>query len=163
MNVTKNTWYVRWFQYNCVVLDRFTNKYVATTTCGGIDSYRLERYQSGTNLCHFMRTLFFGSLVMLATLVGYGVILTTLFMPFYLIGTFKVAVVVGVTVALIAILIATIYLLLVVFPKMFHATRNSLHNMVTIPSDGNPTMIAVIWQWLIGVKNKFCPTITFKN
>lgn len=163
MNVTHDAWYVRWFHYNCLVLDRFSHQHVELGDSGEIYSHRLHRYRYSTNLCQFMRTLVLGTLVTLVTVAWYGLILAMVIMPFYLMGTAKVAVIIGIVMAFLVALCALIYFLIEVFPKVFHTVKDALHDMVTPPAEGNPSMTAVIWQWVKGIKNKFCPTITFKS
>ena len=162
MNVTKNVWYARWFRYNCLVIDRFLHNNVDYSD-GEVSSPRLYRYRNGTDLCQFMRTLVFGTLATLATIVWYGLVVATVISPFYLMGTVKVTIILGIVVAFIAALCALIYFLLEVFPKMVYAVGGTLREMVTPPPVGNPGMMVIIWQWIKGIKNKFCPTITFKS
>ena len=59
MEAHSDQWYVGWFRWSCRVLDRFVR----------LRRYdREHRYQHGTNLCHFFRTLFWGTTVAAASL-----------------------------------------------------------------------------------------------
>lgn len=163
MNVTTDAWYVRWFRYNCVVLDQFTSNHVEFDHNGEIDSPRWNRYSRGTNLCQFMRTLVLGTLVLGVTLAFYAFVISMLFMPIYFLGATTVGTAVGIVVAGVIAVLGLVYFMLELFPKAVRNVGNKLSDMVTPSPEGNPGILSVIWLWAKGVAKKFCPTITFKR
>lgn len=149
MKAQINQWYVRWFLWNCGVLDQFTGK------------RRAVQYAQGTNLCHFFRTMLLGSMVTMLSLGAWAYLLITMFvMPFVLFNFVSVAIAVGgvVTMFAAALLVA---LLCTVAPGAVSKAYNKLMHRHKPPSDKPPGIAQVIWAYVQGVKNRFCPTIRF--
>lgn len=149
MKAEINQWYVRWFLWNCGVLDQFTGK------------RRAVQYEQGTNLCHFFRTLLLGSMVAVLSVGLWAYLLITIFvMPFVLFNFVSVAISVGVAITLLAAVVALVLLFTVVPSAMVHA-YNKFTNKQKPPSDKPPGIAQVAWAYIMGIKNRFCPTIRF--
>lgn len=149
MQVHMNEWYVRWFLWNCEVLAQFTGK------------RKWADYEKGTNLCHFFRTILLGSLITVLSLGVWAYMLITLFvMPFVLFQFVSVAITVGIVVAVIAAGIALAFTVTVLpgvvsgaYHKFTHRQKPATHTQTGLRH--------VAWSYMMGIKNRFCPTIKF--
>ena len=149
MKAQINQWYVRWFLWNCGVLDKFTGK------------SRADQYAQGTNLCHFFRTILLGSMVTLLSVGLWVYLLITMFvMPFVLFNFVSVAITVGGIVTILAAA-AAVVLLSTVVPSAVMSAYNKFTNKQKPPSDKPPGIAQVAWAYVMGIKNRFCPTIRF--
>jgi hypothetical protein len=149
MKAEINQWYVKWFLWNCRVLDQFTGK------------RRTEQYTQGTNLCHFFRTLLLGSMVAVLSVGLWAYLLISIFvMPFVLFNFVSVAISVGVAITLLAAAVALVLLGTVAPSAVAHAYKK-ITNSVKPDSDKPPGITQVAWAYIMGIKNRFCPTIRF--
>lgn len=149
MQAQINQWYVRWFLWNCGVLDQFTGK------C------RTHQYAQGTNLCHFFRTLLLGSMVTVLSVGLWAYLLITMFvMPFVLFNFVSLAITVGGVVTMFAVVLAVMFLCSVV-PYAVTKAYKKINHRAPAPSDKPPGIAQVAWAYIMGIKNRFCPTIRF--
>lgn len=150
MDARDSQWYVRWFLWNCRVLDRFLPR----VGC------REFRYERGTNLCHFFRTLLFGSIVVVSSVaVWMFTAWTVLIMPWIV---FDAARLVGV-IAIVAVACGAFVAIVAGACSAPVAVKwvSSKAQKVLVNNKGNPSFFAVVASYLSGVKNRFCPTIRF--
>ena len=156
MQVNSDQWYVKWFLWNCNILDRWLNP--------GYASRRVERAMNkGTDLCTFFRTILLGTLVVLLNLAVWAwVAFVMLVMPFLLFNVTTVAMTVGLFVVLFAaaMLVATA---VVGAPEAIRWVARKTSSAVKKAPQRAPTFLQVFGRYLIGVKQRFCPTITIKD
>jgi hypothetical protein len=144
-----NQWYVRWFLWNCKVLDVFW------------DLKRTQKCAQGTNLCDFFRTIMWGSVVAVLSVAVWAYLLITIFvMPFVLFNFVSVAISVGILVALFAAALL-VALMCTVLPDAVRAGYRKLTNTPAAAPNKPPGITHIVWTYLQGVKNRFCPTIRF--
>jgi len=149
MQAQLNQWYVRWFLWNCKVMDTFLGR------------HNVDRYTQGTNLCHFFRTLMLGSVVtVMSVAVWLYMLITLVVMPFVLFNFVSVAITVGVAVMMFVVVVTCVAVILVA-PGAVRAAYNKITNTVKTPSDKPPGIMQVVWAYVVGIKNRFCPTIKF--
>jgi hypothetical protein len=149
MQAQINQWYVRWFLWNCEVLDKFWDK------------NRTRKYAQGTNLCDFFRTILLGTLITMLSLAIWAYMIITVFvMPFVLFNFVSVAVTVGVWLAAVMALFLLVIVLTTVPTVVLDAYDRFTHT-IKAPSDKPPSLTQVTWVYLKGIKNRFCPTIRF--
>ena len=149
MQAQLNQWYVRWFLWNCKVMDMFLGRRNA------------NRYSQGTNLCHFFRTLMLGSLVtVLSVAVWAYMLITMLVMPFVLFNFVSVAVTVGVVVTMFAVIVGVVAVIAVA-PAVIAGAAARVNNKVKDTAQSPPGLARVAWAYVMGIKNRFCPTIKF--
>lgn len=152
MITNSNAWYVKWFMWNCHVLDKFSNSYP-----------RHIRYEQGTNLCTFFQILFWGTLVQVLSVVTWAyVIMTFLILPWWLFSITQVLTVVGITLGILGI-IALVVSMLVGAPEIKQWVQKKAHTMFTPEPNHTPKFYQVAAQYVMGIKRKFCPTIQFKK
>ena len=151
MEAHSDQWYVGWFRWSCRVLDRFVR----------LRRYdREHRYQHGTNLCHFFRTLFWGTTVAAASLAmwawtAYVVVVMPLTM-FPLAGLAHTIGLVLACIAGLAVLVFSVLLVLSAAEKVPEIAGKVKPNMERAPG-----FARVAWTYVRSVKQRFCPTITF--
>ena len=147
MKTSVNAWYVRWFMWNCRVLENvFPNK--------------IMYYENGTNLCQFFRTLLFGTIAAVWSIAVYVYIATVaLIMPFVLFGAMPVISTLAIVIAAVSLFIGSI--VLVMYTAERSSDASSWITEKTMGTSEHPTFLAVIVNYIVGVKKKFCPTITF--
>jgi hypothetical protein len=159
MLIDQRTWYARWFQWNCRVLDRaWPNRW---------HDDRESRYQGGTNLCHFMRTIMLGSLAAVISVVAMlAPIAALIVIPWLLYGLLPVASAwIGVITAL-AALVALTWLLAEAMPKAFAAAKAraaDAGDRAWSRIEAAPGFFGLIVRWLVAIKQRACPTIRFKG
>lgn len=158
MLVNSNLWYVRWFKFNCKVMDKFTGK------CALMESSRREhKFHDHASLCQFFRINVLGTLVQASSLATHmyaaGVFLVA---PFVLFSFFQVVITVLVVLAAIAFLVGLACLGFLAGPisNFVTGTRNKMHNYLH-SNDQSPGMINLIIHYILALKAKFCPTIHF--
>jgi hypothetical protein len=153
MVLDSNLWYVKWFMWSCHVLDYFCS------TSEGRDWWRRSwEYNDGTNLCHFFRTLMWGTLITSATAALYlYAVYVLIYLPFHLF-TFHdisfVAMLVTFMLAGVAVLILGVIFGLEYLGRFFRFLQKE-----TV----RPSFVRVTMTYLAAVKKKYCPTITFKG
>jgi len=150
MELTKNQWYVRWFFWSLAVCDEF------------VPNNSSWRYRSGTNLCHFCRTLFWGTAVLLVHVAFYGSAIGVVsVLPIYLFGFGGYLWTLFCMGAFVLFIMGT-KLLWVRFVQ-FMRRRNELKTEAppVQPTRQGPSFFKVLWQYVVAVKGKFCPVITF--
>jgi hypothetical protein len=139
MELTKNIWYVRWFFFNCKILDRYC-----------LSSYREKQYKNGTNLCHFIRTLLYGSLALFLLTFLYTYIIYVIVLPFILFPYMEVIITIAMTIFVI-ISTTSVFLILIEWKESRSSTVKN-----------NPAaFMTIIKLYYISWKEKFCPTINF--
>ena len=159
MQVNSDQWYVKWFLWNCKILDKWLHT-----------SYSDQRVHKamgrGTDLCTFFRTILLGSLVVLLNLVVWvWMICVLLVMPFWLFNVATVAMAVGFVLCLVTALTAIALLILAVefMPTALQwVTRKASNSIAKAPRHA-PTFLQVFGGYLVGVKQRFCPMITIKD
>ncbi len=117
----------------------------------------------GTNLCTFFRTILLGTVVVLLNLAVWAwVAFVMLVAPFLLFNVTTVAMslafIVGVVVA--AALGATAIL---GAPDAIRWVARKTSSAVKEAPERAPTFLQVFGRYLMGVKQRFCPTITIKD
>lgn len=156
MQVNSDQWYVRWFLWNCRIVDKWINLHRP--------SQRVERAMSqGTNLCTFFRTILLGTLVALLSLAVWAwVAFVLLVAPFLLFNMTTVAMSVALFVA---VLVAAMLLAAAVVgaPDAIRWVARKTSNAVKDAPQHAPTFLQVFGRYLVGVKQRFCPTITIRE
>lgn len=156
MNVNSNQWYVRWFFWNCRALDNFTSRDLR------YDDPREEQYSEGTNLCQFFRVMLFGTLVSLASV---GSVIYTVFcfviLPFLLFNATNVLSAVGVVFGVFVGAIGLVCICVAAPGGVEWVTKKTKQTLKN--QEKSPSFFYVFCQYIIGVKKRFCPTITFKK
>jgi hypothetical protein len=156
MQVNSDQWYVRWFLWNCRIMDQWMNH--------GHPSRRVEQAMSrGTNLCTFFRTMLLGTVVVLLNLAVWAwVAFVMLVAPFLLFNMTTVAMSVGLFV--VAVLAAMLLAAAVVgAPDAIRWVARKTSNAVKEAPQHAPTFLQVFGRYLVGVKQRFCPTITIRE
>lgn len=146
-----NQWYVVWFRWCCRVLDKAFPPGEADT--------RAWKYRRSTNLCHFFRTLLFGTVVAMlgAGLWLYGAFVIVV-LPFMLFDMTDIAMVIATIVGIVAALVGIIALI-VSAPKGAKWVAGVVKGDPSKP----PGFTRVAVTYAQGVKNRFCPTISFRE
>jgi len=156
MQLNSDQLYVKWFLWNCNVLDRFIDPDLA-----GDSARRAMRH--GTTLCGFFHRLFWGTLVSALSVFVWMYPMFTLFvLPFLLFNITTVAMTVGFAVTVLA---ATVLLAaaVVMTPTALRwlATRRRLDEAPE--TEAPPSFGQVTWSYVKGIKQRVCPRITFKE
>lgn len=156
MQVISDQWYVRWFLWNCQIMDRFLNHDRHQT--------RAERaLRRGTDLCTFFRTILVGSLIVLLSLSLYLYILGVFFVaPFLLFNITTVAMTVGFVVAVVAGAFALVVVVMGTPEAVKWAARKT-RSAVEAASHKAPSFLQVCYRYILGIKQRFCPTITIRS
>lgn len=156
MKANINQWYVQWFFWNCRALDNFTNREFRHQT-------REEKYSTGINLCEFFRVLLFGTLVAVASVATViHALFVVLVLPFLLFDAVSVLVTVGIGISFI-VFGSGFLALLFSAPIVAEWVRDRITSLTPDTSSERPGFFRVVWQYLVGIKQKFCPIITFKE
>jgi hypothetical protein len=117
----------------------------------------------GTDLCTFFRTILLGTLVALVNLAVWAwVVFVLLVSPFLLFNVTTLAMNVGIACGIIA---APVLLVLAVMaaPDAVGWVAQKTRQAVRDAPQRAPTFLQVFGRYLIGVKQRFCPTITIKD
>lgn len=154
MNCETNQWYVRWFRWSCQVLDRSLPK---------IEYERTDRYSRGTNLCHFFQTIWWGTLLaVISASMWIYVLAVTLWLPLYLFPLSSVMTTVGLTVIVVAAFVALLCAI-VCFPDAVQFLRRRAQSATKQIDGSPPSFVQVCVTYVKSIKQRFCPTITFKD
>ncbi len=158
MTLNFELWYVHWFFWCCQVLDRFW-----LTEHGRWSYGREKRFKFGTNLCQFFRIIFFGTLIAAIVFGAYAYIFfVAVVLPFLLFAPlsigFAVAVVIGIIAGVLAF-IALVWGCVVTIGKTAdHFGKKKLNQ-----TDDKPGFVKVLIHYLVSVKQRFCPMISFSG
>jgi hypothetical protein len=155
MNCETNQWYVRWFSWSCWVLDRSIP----------LDRYRrVDRYRRGTNLCHFFRTIMWGTvLTMVNLVVGIYALMVVLWLPFYLFPLWSVATAVGVVAAVISMIVIAVIAIVYSPDAVQYVKQQMQRSAPAIVENTPPSFVQICFTYVKSIKHRFCPTITFKD
>lgn len=165
MEFNKNRWYVQWFFLSLRVIDNF----------GGRSGDNTYYYRHGTNLCHFMRvTLLWAPLVVALHIALYGLAVAALVLTplhyFGLIGAAKIYGVILLGVGALILVVAGIWgateLAVFVDRKVSEtsATMKERQKLAAArKAERGPSFGSVLWQYVIAIKRRICPIITFKQ
>ncbi len=156
MQVNSEQWYVRWFLWNCRIMDRFLNWDRHQT--------RAQRaVERGTDLCTFFRTILLGTLITLLNLSLWIYIVGVFFVvPFLLFNITTLAMTIGFAVAVIAGALAVVVVVVATPEAVKWAARKTRAAVEAAPEKA-PTFLQVCYQYLVGIKQRFCPTITIRS
>jgi len=156
MQVNSNQWYVRWFLWNCRIMDQFLNSDRPHT--------RADRaLRRGTDLCTFFRTIMVCSLITLLNLALWLYIIGVLFVaPFLLFNITTVAMHVGFVVAVVAGAF-TLVVVVMSTPEAVKWAVRKTRSAVEAAPDATPSFLQVCYRYLVGIKQRFCPTITIRE
>lgn len=156
MQINTDQWYARWFLWSCRVLDRWRN-----------GNREFEARFRGTNLCQFFRTLVWASLVSAWSIGLWAYIaFVLLVLPFLLFNVTTVAMAVGIIAVAALVGIATVVIVLVSTPEVLRWAGNRLSeakDRMEPEPNRPPSFLGVCWAYAVGIKQRFCPTITFKE
>ncbi len=156
MQLNSDQWYVKWFLWNCRILDQWLNP--------GHASRRVERAMNkGTDLCTFFRTILLGTVVALLNLAVWAwVVFVLLVAPFLL---FNVTTVAMSLVFIVGVLVASGSVATAVMgaPAAIRWVARKTSSAVKEAPQRAPTFLQVFGRYLKGVKQRFCPTITIKD
>lgn len=160
MDLNRQQLSTRWFFASLAIWDEFRGR--------GDTS---DRYQRGTNLCHFMRVvLVYAPLAVLtfATVIAFAVFVVV-FEPALLFGTGNYVLTIVALVSLIAAIIGI---------KWYQERHQLTHDeeeerkerrieereaRKVAKAARGPSFLAILWTYIVSVKRKFCPTINFVN
>ena len=153
MEARSDQWYVGWFRWSCRVLDRFVR----------LRYTREYRYEHGTNLCHYFRTLAYGTAIAAGSLALWAwTIYVVLIMPFTMFPLAGLLSTVGLALAA----AAGVFGLMVGVLMVASATEKAPEAFMRIRgrvAERSPGFAGVVWTYLVGIKRRFCPTITFSR
>ena len=158
MELDRRQWYVRWFFWSLMVWNEFKE-----------DDDSSWRYRTGTNLCHFLRVmLVWCPLVLLlnAAVYGSGIAVLTV-LPIYFYGGVGYAWIIGVIVFVVGLLLAVKFVNRRLSEWSYR--RSAMRVRVPQPprapitAPTGPTFLEVLLSYIIAVKMKVCPTVTFKS
>ena len=164
MDINSNTWYVKWFFWSCMILDRFR----------GLDSYDLtyrgltQKHASGVNLCMFLQIIWWGMCVLLLTMIMCASVIASLVvMPIYLFGWVTYGLVLLSIVLGLAFVGGAAWLLIVGFPEGAHKAKSwasaKVTQIVTPDPEKVPGFGKLCMMHVYAIKQKYCPQITFKK
>jgi len=156
MQVNSDQWYVRWFLWNCQIMDQFLNHDRHQT--------RADRaLRRGTDLCTFFRTILVGSLIVLANLGLWLYVLGVFFVaPFLLFNITTVAMTIGFVIGIIAAAFAVV-VVVIGTPEALKWAAAKTRSAVEPAPEKAPTFLQVCYRYLVGIKQRFCPTITIRS
>ncbi len=157
MELDRRQWHVRWFFWSLGIWEEFMEQG---------QEWRVEH--NGTNLCHFMRvTLVWAPLVLLLNLAVYGAAISAL--------TIIPAVLFGLT-SYVSLVIAIVLIVGIVWGAKwyFAAQRSKPRPTNTVRPEPiasapvqhtprGPGFFEILWKYIVAVKKKFCPIITFRQ
>jgi hypothetical protein len=157
MELDKRQWYVRWFFWSLMLWDEFRE-----------DETSWQFENNGTNLCHFIRViLVWAPLVVVLHLLVYGSAIAVLTAwPIYLFGfSWYMAALLA-----IAIVVGAVWGTKRASRKArewrrthpITVLRPTFRRTKTVEAaPRGPGFFEVLWQYVVAVKSKVCPTITF--
>jgi hypothetical protein len=153
MQALDRQWYVKWFKWNCKILDRFWETH----------PHREHKYENRTNLCAFFQILFWGTVLQIVIAATYVFMFTTVFiLPWVLFPATSVLLGVGSVLAI--FLVVVLVVISIVGAKDGAAwMRKTVHKWVTPEPEKPMKFIHVVCQYVVSIKHKFCPTISFKK
>lgn len=155
MELNPRLWYVQWFFWSCRVLQRFCS------TRSSAFFHREYRYRNGTNLCHFFRTLLWGTLIFLGVIGLYAyAIFAFLVLPFMLFSYLSVLTVVGVIVGVLALTACVIAIVHLVVKMGTWLVKR--HPKPSRPSD-QPRFAKVVRSYWTAIHDRICPLIKFRG
>jgi hypothetical protein len=163
MDLAQHRWFVRWFFWCCRVEDRFCSS--KRRLDRGYS--RTERYFDGTNLCHFFRTLLFGSLIFGLTVALYAYLFfVVVILPLLLFRTVAVATIVLVILGILAGAAGFVAILVFGVPWVVQwlnrwGTRWAQAN--PRPDNQEPGFFRLAYGYYRGLKQQICPLIAFKG
>lgn len=150
----ENQWYVGWFRWSCRVLDKALPQF---------DYRRTTRYAKGTNLCHFFRTLMWGTgLALFCGGTWIYLLYVVLIQPWILFPALSVATVAGGIIALVTavfILMAALFWIIEGGKRLIDWLDGHKWN----PGEEKAGFGRVVGTYAKGLKDRFCPTISFKE
>jgi len=156
MQVDSDQWYVRWFLWNCRIMDQFLNSDRPHTRAN-------QALRRGTDLCTFFRTILLGSVIVLANLGLWLYVLGVFFVvPFLLFNITTVAMTIGFVIGIIAAAFAVVVVVIGTPEALKWAARKTRSAVEAVP-DATPTFLQVCYRYLVGIKQRFCPTITIRS
>ena len=147
MNVHK-TWYVKWFLWNCKVLDRFTDR-----------PHRFTKYSQGTNLCEFFKIILYGTGATILTVFSWLLLVMVAVLTFVLFPLSGIFIVIAYMVGCMAVL----FTIMATLVGVIAASENVSEKFERLLSDDSTSFIKVLYNYYKGVKEKFCPFITFSD
>lgn len=120
----------------------------------------LER---GTDLCTFFRTILVGSLITLLNLGLWLYIAGVFFVaPFLLFNITTVAMTLGFLVTVVTCAFALV-VAVVATPGAVKWVAGKTRSVVEAAPDATPGFLQVCYRYLVGIKQRFCPTITIRS
>jgi hypothetical protein len=154
MQINTDQWYAKWFLWSCRVLDQWRD-----------GSREMRALYRGTDLCRFFRTLLWGALVSAWSISVWAYMaFVVLVLPFKLFNITTVAM----TIATALGVLLALFLLLTVLIGTPEAVRWAKERIAeraerAIDADRQPGFMGICWAYVVGIKRRFCPTITFKE
>ena len=161
MNLAADVWYVRWFFWSC----RALNQFCLTSDYRYSRYYNRERiHQNGTNLCHFFRTLLWGSLLgvlSVATWIYVGFVVIV--MPFLLVGTSNIGIVFLAIGTVVGVPVAAVALLYGISVGLSFGLSFAIEKVRCRPAKENtvPSFFGLTVSYLAALKQRMCPIIKF--
>jgi hypothetical protein len=150
MTLNPQLWYVRWFFWCCRMLDRFWHT-------------DHDQCKQATNLCQFFRILFFGTLINALVIAGYCYVLFVVFvLPFLLFAPLSIGLALAATFGAISAFVAFVVLIwgcVVGISK----TTDYLSKKKLDHTDDKPGFWKVLIHYLVSIKQRFCPLISFSG
>jgi hypothetical protein len=171
MELQKRQWFVHWFFISLAVISRFRGDY---------SSYWTEiRYRDGTNLCHFIRViLVWAPLIVLLNVSACGLVLAALIAaPIYLFGVTSYLAVIFGLIAIVCVGVGVSFVGFLIQLSVSYLKRRAREKRLSkMLAEGDstekvevpevpkgPTFGAVLWQYAVATKHRFCPNLTFKS
>lgn len=156
MNCDMNLWYVKWFFWSLDIIDQFTGN------TGRWKTPRAETFKNGTNLCHFFRSILYGSLIFTHTFCLYGFVVFVVFiLPFILFppsGVFGIIALILLAVTAISAGIGAA--VGIVYCGGYGYEKIKVYYQ---KETKNPGFCTVVITYVVSIKQMFCPTIIFNK
>jgi|ERR1035437_3554979 hypothetical protein len=163
MALNPDAWFVKWFFWSCHMIDHFW-----LTQSGRFYHSRAEKYKNGTNLCHFFRTLLWGSL-MAAAVAGlylYGIFVIFI-LPFILFQAYSIFEIIGIVLAIAAGFVFFVGII-VGFVYVVRKTVERIRDWRDANCDKSIEKIKpklgfvfLAMEYIRAAKQRICPLITF--
>lgn len=153
MQAEDHQWYVKWFKWNCRVLDRFWQ----------LDCIREIKYDAGTNLCHFFQVLLWGTVVQVVSMAIWAYVIFTVFVLPWLL--FSMSGVLGTVAGFLAVIAAIAGIVVGTVGALESKTwvNRKWETLGQVAPGQPPKFYQVMWQYVASIKQKFCPTIQFRK
>ena len=155
MELHRNRWYVHWFFLSLAVCDTFA------------DRYRRNNHEKGTNLCQFMRvTLVWAPLALALNVLVYGLMLAALTAaPIYFYGVGGYVSIVTAIALVVGIVILIGFLRRQSARAAANRPQRPVVETVSRPAKLNkgPSFGQVLWSYLVALKHRICPIITWNE